>query len=286
MKLASKFPSYNGKGRAVANMQQPTTSAKLSAPACNHFHRHLLDKKPEPFPKGFSAASPPSGEPGSPGRVKEEGSLRLAPSPRPLEAHSRPPSSPRPLPRRDPRAPAQFSKVRSQTGARPRCAGLTCTRRGCRAPARCGRRSRCAPATPPRAAPSPPSARPPSPAAAVGPWPWPEERLPSRAVAAAAAAAAQVGSATCQQPGPGDSSASWPVNHLCAPLPPRPPARPRPTRTTGRKAPPPTPDTPRARRRWRCTLRRCERMRVPSSLRASPRLSPDAPRGKGSGRSS
>lgn len=50
------------------------------------------------------------------------------------------------------------------------------------------------------------------------------------------------------------------------------PARPRPTRTTSRKAPPPTPDTPRARRRWRYTPRRGGRMRVPSSLCATPRL--------------
>lgn len=78
---------------------------------------------------------------------------------------------------------------------------FVCTRRGCRVPARCGRRSRCAPATPPRAAPSPPSARPLSPAAAAGPWPWLEELLPSRdaaaaAATAAAAAAAQMDSAT------------------------------------------------------------------------------------------
>lgn len=59
------------------------------------------------------------------------------------------------------------------------------------------------------------------------------------------------------------------------------PARPRPTRTTGRKAPPPTPDTPRVRRRWRCTPRRCGRMRVPSNLCASRASSPTGG-GKGS----
>ena len=54
MKLTSKkFLFYNGKSRAVAKIQQPTTFAKLSAPAFNHFHRHLLDKNLEPFLKGF-----------------------------------------------------------------------------------------------------------------------------------------------------------------------------------------------------------------------------------------
>lgn len=276
MKLTStKFPFYNGKSRAVAKIQQSTTFPKLSAPAFNHFHRHLLDKNPEPFLKGFQQHHLRAASPGWLRCSGRPDALRRKPppcsSPRLLDAHSWPPSS---FPQHDPRPPVRFSKVRSERGRKARCAGLTCTHRGCRAPARCGRRSRCAPATPPRAAPSPPSARPPSPAAGAGPWPWPEKRLPSRAVAAAAAAAAaaQMGSATCQQWGPGDSSASWPVNHLCAPLPPRPPAPDPHDRPQSAAAD--TRHSPRPQTLEMYFPRRCGRMRVPSSLCASPRLQP------------
>lgn len=75
---------------------------------------------------------------------------------------------PAPLLSRNP-TPSPVFQDPTQGRREAQCVGLTCTRRGCRAPARCGRRSRCVPATPPLVAPSPPSARPPSLAAAAGP---------------------------------------------------------------------------------------------------------------------
>lgn len=60
------------------------------------------------------------------------------------------------------------------------------------------------------------------------------------------------------------------------------PARPRPTRTTGRKVRPLTPDTPCATSRCRCSPCRGRRMRVPKSLCAS-RTSGPTGGGKGNG---
>lgn len=220
MKLTFKVPFHKRKSRDVAKIPQSSTLAKLSAPAfistaifwmgtqtfLKCFGQHHLRAQPG------KAAFPRSRR-----RRKRRNSTSLGSAPPKCTQRAGRLPSPNPAPAFQ--GPAQ--------GAREaRCRGLTCTRRECRAPARCGKRSRCAPATPPRAAPSPPSARPPSPAAAAGPWPWPQERLPSQTAAAAAAVctAAPMGSATCQRGGPGAPSGSWPVNHLCAPLPPRPPA--------------------------------------------------------------
>lgn len=50
MKLTSeKVPFLQAKKPSGGQVFQPPRLAKLSAPALNHFHRHLLDKNAEPF---------------------------------------------------------------------------------------------------------------------------------------------------------------------------------------------------------------------------------------------
>lgn len=205
-----QVPSFlkpNAEPRRGWNDHQRLRSSPV--PAFNHPHRHLRGKNSEPFLKSFQhhhlRAQPCKAVPfpGRPEGGEEEALHRVVSKPERGTQWAavflpHPNRSPHPRPHHCPTV--WFSKVRREEGRESLCAGLTCTRRGCRAPARCGRRSRCAPATPPRAAPSPPSARPPFPAAAAVPWPWPRECLLSPATAAAAAStAAQMDPATCQQ---------------------------------------------------------------------------------------